>query len=141
MKALSEPKIIGRGCGVYLFDDEERVLLTQRGPKARHEQYKWEGPGGALEDGESYEDAAHRELQEELGIKITLTGVLAEYSEVVDSNNDSWEAVVFKGKTNQLPVIQEPEKCVGFGWFTSEEVKRLSLADYTVKDFKLIGWL
>ena len=48
-----------RGCGVYIFDDSgERVLLAQRGPAARHEQYKWEGPGGQVDEGETYEDAA-----------------------------------------------------------------------------------
>lgn len=142
MKASSEPKTVkGRGSGVYVFDDEDRVLLTQPGPKARHEQYKWEGPGGACDPGESHEDAAKRELVEELGVKVELTAELARYEAVVDSNGDVWEAVIFKGTITDIPVIQEPEKCVGFGWFTRDEVKCLSLADYAVKDFQRMGWL
>jgi 8-oxo-dGTP pyrophosphatase MutT (NUDIX family) len=142
MKASSAPKPVhAGGCGVYIFDDAERVLLTQRGPKARHERFKWEAPGGAVEEGESFEDAARREIKEELGITVELTGILAEFDEVIDSNGDSWHAVIFKARTDEVPVIQEPEKCVGFGWFTREEIRQLNLADYVVKDFEHIGWL
>lgn len=48
----------GQGCGVYIVDDDGRVLLTQRGPGARHQHYKWEAPGGAVEPGETFETAA-----------------------------------------------------------------------------------
>lgn len=138
--ATSQP-VHKRGCGVYIFDASGRVLLTQRGPKARHEQYKWEGPGGAVEPGESDEDAIRREVREELGVTVSLDKRIAEYEEVIDANDDIWEAVIFAGSITELPVIQEPEKCVGYGWFTREEIGRLSLANYSVKDFELMGWL
>lgn len=142
MKVSSAHKgIVRRGSAVYIFDAEGRVLLTQRGPKARHEQYKWEGPGGAAEDGESYEEAARRELKEELGVDVVLLGILARFEEIIDSNGDTWEAVIFKGEITTPPSIQEPDKCVGFGWFTLQEAKQLNLADYAVKDFQAIGWL
>lgn len=131
-----------RGCGVYIFsEDGTQVLLTQRGPAARHERYRWEGPGGAVEPNESYEQAAHREIMEELGIHIELGEVIADFDEVTDSNGDRWEAKVFRATTHETPTIQEPDKCVGFGWFTKEEVAKLSLADYSVKDMKQFGWL
>jgi 8-oxo-dGTP diphosphatase len=141
MKPQSASKL-NRGCGVYIFsDDDSRVLLTQRGPAARHEQFKWEGPGGAAEPGETYEKAAHREIMEELGIRIELGEVIASFDSVTDSNGDIWEAKVFRARTSETPVIQEPTKCVGFGWFTREEVAKLSLADYAVKDMQQFGWL
>ena len=131
-----------RGVGVYIFsDDGTKVLLTQRGPAARHEQYRWEGPGGAVEPDETYEQGAHREIMEELGIHIDLDKVIAEFNEVIDSNGDRWEAKVFRATTTETPSVQEPDKCVGFGWFTREEVAKLSLADYSVKDMEQFGWL
>lgn len=142
MKASSAPKPPTlRGVGVYIFDDEGRVLLAQRGPKARHEQYKWEGPGGAAEDGEGYEDAARREIREELGVDVKLGEVFFEYDHLVDVNGHVWAAKIFKGKIYDTPAVQEPEKCIGFGWFSQEEVARLSLADYTIKDLEALGWL
>lgn len=131
-----------RGVGVYIFnDDGTKVLMAQRGPKARHEQFKWEGPGGQLDEGETYEAAAKREILEELGIQIDLGPVIGEYDHVVDANGEAWEAKIFSATTKQTPHLPEPDKVCGFGWFTREEVARLSLADYAVNDLQKTGWL
>ena len=131
-----------RGVGVYIFnDDGTKVLLTQRGPKARHEQFKWEGPGGALDPDETYEQAAHREIMEELGITIMLGPVVGVFELVTDANGDEWEAKIFSATTTDVPRLTEPDKVCGFGWFDREAVATLSLADYAVKDLEKIGWL
>jgi 8-oxo-dGTP pyrophosphatase MutT (NUDIX family) len=145
MKSSSVPKQL-RGCGVYIFDDSgDRVLLAQRGPAARHEQFKWEGPGGQVDGDESYEDACRREIREELGVDVTLGDLIWEYEEVIDSKGDAWEAKIFKGSITETPTLPEPDKVVGFGWFTQPDVKKLHeadlLADYAVKDLQALGWL
>uniref|UniRef100_UPI00384D9572 NUDIX domain-containing protein n=1 Tax=Microbacterium commune TaxID=2762219 RepID=UPI00384D9572 len=48
-----------------------RVLCAQRGPLGSLPG-KWEFPGGKIEDGESPEAALAREIEEELGIRITV---------------------------------------------------------------------
>ncbi len=113
----------------------------RRGVGARHEQFKWEGPGGAVDDGESYEAAAHREISEELGIAISLGPVIGEFDLVTDANGDDWEAKIYSATTNETPHLPEPDKCCGFGWFSQQEVSHLSLADYAVKDLQKINWL
>jgi ADP-ribose pyrophosphatase YjhB (NUDIX family) len=50
---------------VLLIDDRERVLLFRFGPDHRG-HYFWICPGGGLEEGETHEQAAHRELLEEV---------------------------------------------------------------------------
>ncbi len=142
MKTSSENKRKPAGVGVYIFNkDKTRLLLTQRGPGARHEHFKWEGPGGGLEEGETYEQAAHREIREELGISIELGPVLAEFKDILDANGFLWDAKIFSATTSDKPSIQEPTKCVGFGWFTKEEVAGLQMAEYVVKDLEAFGWL
>jgi 8-oxo-dGTP pyrophosphatase MutT (NUDIX family) len=133
-----------QGVGVYIFSDD-RVLLAQRGPAARHEQYKWEGVGGEVETGETYEQAAQREFLEELGIPVALKDVIANFEEVTDSLGTVWEAKIFSGAITDYPAPPDATKVSGFGWFTREEVKALAianiLADYAIKDFQKIGWL
>ena len=51
--------------------DDGRFLLARRLPGA-HLGGLWEFPGGAVEKGETPEDALHRELAEELGVEIAV---------------------------------------------------------------------
>ncbi|HZS56402.1 MAG TPA: (deoxy)nucleoside triphosphate pyrophosphohydrolase [Bryobacteraceae bacterium] len=55
-----------------------RVLIGQRRKGDRH-AYKWEFPGGKVEQGESPQDALVRELSEELQIQATIGSELARY--------------------------------------------------------------
>ena len=54
---------------VALVDRDGRVLIAQR-PEGETLAGLWEFPGGKLNAGESPEDAAARELREELGIEV-----------------------------------------------------------------------
>ena len=60
--------------GVIL--QEGRVLLSRR-PAGTHLGGLWEFPGGKMEAGESPEAALARELEEELGIQVTVGEMVA----------------------------------------------------------------
>ena len=51
------------GCGVFLFDEQDRVLLERRADDGT-----WCVPGGSMELGETPEEAARRECLEETGL-------------------------------------------------------------------------
>jgi len=53
---------------VGILIDNKKVLVCQRKKGARYE-LKWEFPGGKVEDGESVEQCARRELREELSLE------------------------------------------------------------------------
>ena len=59
-----------------LVDTEGRILIAQR-PEGKQLAGLWEFPGGKLEPGEGPEAALVRELEEELGIKVALSDLVA----------------------------------------------------------------
>lgn len=68
--------------GAVPFDAEGRVILLRRGFDPGRGQ--WTFPGGFVDLGESVEQAAHREVDEELGMAIELTGLIGVYSRADD---------------------------------------------------------
>lgn len=66
------------GVGVVVWKGDE-FLLVERGKEPR--KGTWSIPGGGVEYGERLEDAAKREIAEETGLEIELTGLL----DVLDS--------------------------------------------------------
>jgi mutator protein MutT len=57
---------------------EQKILVCQRKGDGPH-AWKWEFPGGKVEQGESLEQALARELREELSIEARIGGELARY--------------------------------------------------------------
>ncbi len=55
----------------------DRIVLVRR----RHPPPGWAIPGGFIDEGETAEDAAVREAQEETGLAVTLTALLGVYSD------------------------------------------------------------
>ena len=64
--AIEPGPILRPSARVLLIDDQDRVLLLRANVG---EGDVWITPGGALEPGETAEDAARRELREETGIE------------------------------------------------------------------------
>ncbi len=65
----------GVGAAVVVFDDEHRLLMVRRAPRATRAGY-WSIPAGFVDYGEEIRSAAGRELEEE-------TGLIAEVGDVV----------------------------------------------------------
>lgn len=91
------------GC-VIRNADGELLLLHRNTPRLT----QWELPGGKVEDGETEQDAAIRELNEELAIIVTVVRKLGEAELHLSDTawNYSWfEAIILEG----VPVVNEPK--------------------------------
>lgn len=63
------------GAGVIITDSQSRILLIKR-----TDNNKWGLPGGSLELGETFEEAAIREAREETGLLVTGLRLFRVYS-------------------------------------------------------------
>jgi mutator protein MutT len=68
------------GVGALLFE-RGRILMVQRGKEPR--KGWWSLPGGALETGETLEQAVRREVREETGLEVEPAGVLEIFERIV----------------------------------------------------------
>ena len=81
---MTRTRPVEAGCGAAILDDEGRLLLIQR--LREPEAGAWGLPGGKIDFGERAADTARREILEELGIEIELTG-LACIAETIDAGD------------------------------------------------------
>ena len=76
---MNEQPIVRVSGRVLLLDDSKRLLLLEHvvdNPRDAGFASVWVPPGGGIEEGESAEDAALRELWEETGLRLSELGPL-----------------------------------------------------------------
>lgn len=108
-----------KGAGCLVVDDKGRFLLGQRSDSGQ-----WATPGGHVEEGESFEQAALRELQEESGIvgknpTELLQGLYRGY------DSKTFLVTSFKGKLKRSPEFLDLK------WFYVSDIPWDCTSDYT----------
>lgn len=128
---------IGVGVGAIIFNDEGKVLLAQRGFKARNEIGKWEFPGGGVEFGETCEDAVKREIEEELDIEIKVIELLEVVDHIIPDEKQHWVAPSFISKlVRGTTKIKEPDKCFNFKWINFFEINPETLSNVSRSNYQ-----
>lgn len=108
-------------CVFVCRDGDGRILLARRSPGARDEPGTWDCGAGAIEFGETFEEAVTREVTEEYAtapLSVTLLGVRNVLREDPPSH---WIAVVFAVRLDPRAArIGEPHKFDDLGWFAPD---------------------
>ncbi|NHN42538.1 NUDIX domain-containing protein [Halorubellus sp. JP-L1] len=96
--------------------DGDRVLLAL----GRYDE-TWGPPGGGRETGETFEEAAEREVREEVGVDCTVTDVVAiRHVTVVDPESDDeihLAYVAFEAAYDGGTIDVQETEVAGAGWF------------------------
>lgn len=111
---------------------DDRILLIQRGTPPSKGQ--WSVPGGAIELGESFEDTAKRELDEECGVEIEVDDIFDVEDFIIRDEDDNiqYHYVVTYVTANYIsgnirPGPEEMDVC----WATKEELMSLDMNSIT----------
>lgn len=103
------------GVHVITLNEAGEVLLVRR----NYLNHDWIPPGGMMEDGESLQSAASRELLEETGYEVK-PGVLVAVASRPRTND---VIVVFEGKiTGRQAVEIGPDEISSIGFFSFEKL-------------------
>lgn len=111
---------IGISAAAVIHDGHGKILLMQRGPKARDENGRWDIVGGAIEFGESIDDALVREVSEELLTEPYDITFLVAYDAHREHNGDKthWICLLHSARIDPSKIkIGEPTKISQLGWF------------------------
>ena len=116
---------IGVSASFIVHDGRGRLLLQKRGAKARDEQGRWDIGGGAIEFGETIEEAIRREIREELGCEVLTMEFLTVYDahREHEGKKTHWIAIIYSVQVDSAKVLNcEPHKIAELGWFTSKNL-------------------
>lgn len=112
-------------CAV-IRNEENEILIVQRGKNTDH-PFKWEFPGGKVDQGETEEECIIREIREELSIDIVIFGRLPVVEH--DYGHKQIRLIPFICDTlNELPLLSEH---IAFKWV---DTAGLTKADFSEAD-------
>lgn len=106
-------------CAAAVIVRDGLVLLGRRARPPF--QGMWEVPGGFVERGEHPTHAAVREVREELGIPITLTGLVGTYIEQ-SARGEALQVTVYAATTDAEVAVPDPAEVSGWAWFAPEDL-------------------
>lgn len=114
--------------GICLFDEEGRILLARH-----HHDGAWATPGGGVEPGESPEEAARREFEEEVGLTVGELALVGAYGgpdfEVrYPGGAETAYVVIFYAATAYQGELQlQEDELIEWQWFAPEELPTLNI--------------
>jgi 8-oxo-dGTP diphosphatase len=123
--------------GVVIPDETRRHVLLSR--RARDPfAGRWELPGGFVDLGEHPVDAARREVREELGLDVTVTGVVGTY--VVPTHHSGWlEITTYVASIVGDPTPSpDPAEVSEWAWFPVGEIPDVMAGDHRAR---LLDWI
>lgn len=135
--------IIRRISRIFLIDSD-KIYLQRRGPKMKLFPNTWDqSAGGHVDKGETYKEAARRELKEELGIDDVKLSELGKFylEETYEELKTFQFSMVFMAPYNGQLIKFQTDEVSGGKWFDFKEVTEM--VDSTPNEFAtgfIVAW-
>ena len=119
--------------GAVITNEVGRILVAQRPySEISYKSYKWEFPGGKVEDNESPSETIKREIREELNCEIIVGNKLGELDYDYPDFKLRMDLYFCRLKEGSLPVPLEHNQ---IKWISPEEMDSL---DWLEADYKIL---
>jgi len=115
---------------VVIRDAEGRCLLLRRSLSSKGNPGKWEFPGGKVENGESFDIALLREVEEETGLRVSLQRVAGAADVELADRHVAYLFLEGKLDGGHVQLSSEHED---FAWVELEELPTMDLATQYVR--------
>ena len=115
-------------CAVITKDD--KIFCCQRGPKGEC-AYKWEFPGGKIEQGETKEEALVREIKEELNCNINIEKFITTINHEYNTFSLTMHVYLCSLKES-VPILLEHKSSI---WCDKDKLNEL---DFAEADYKFL---
>jgi 8-oxo-dGTP diphosphatase len=111
-KMEERPKV---GVGVFVKKDGKFLFLKRKGA---HGEGDWSFPGGHLEFGETPEECALREIEEEVGINVKNLRRVGFTNDIFTKEGKHYITLfIMADYDSGNAIIKEPQKCDKLEWF------------------------
>ncbi len=116
-----------------IYDAVGQLLIIRRSADSKTNPGKWEPPGGKLELGERVDEALCREVKEETGLDIVVTGVAG----AVEYNHPAVRVICLVMTTGALHgTVRLSNEHEAFMWADETALARADLTDHFRRFFR-----
>ena len=118
-----------------IIKKDDQYLILLRAKKCKHFPNVWDFPGGKVEAGESFLQAAFREAKEESNLNVEISQEI-KHSRFQNENYDlSFHYFEAKSYTGDVKISEDHDD---FKWASKEELEKLELSPSISSFFDLI---
>lgn len=120
------------GC---IVEEDGKILMVKEAKKKCYGQ--WNFPAGHLEENETVKNAAIREVLEETGYEVEITGVLPIFNKFINGENAVMVRFVAKRKNDNRDTNPKFDKneILSVEWMNLEKIEKMDTSE--IRDYEL----
>jgi 8-oxo-dGTP pyrophosphatase MutT (NUDIX family) len=109
---------------IVAHEHESAILVTRRSSRLKEHKGQWALPGGRLDDGETAIEAALREMDEEINLKLTENHVIGMLDDYVTRSGYTITPVVLWSDMTDTDLRPNPDEVASIHAFSFQELAR-----------------
>jgi len=135
---------IHRAVGIFVLDEKMQMLMQKRSKKKDMDPGKWSyAVGGHVTVGQTYKQAAIKEIKEELGIKAPV-GLITKA--LIEMKKETEHTAFFEVKiSSNTPITIDQDEILQIEWIRIDQLKTFikshAVADWTLLALKAAQYL